>query len=110
MDHIAELITLSCDWSFHMPDSLRHWLKWDVVTRPFFSRRVGSGYKTNGTLSQGPQTLDKKLGGACMRTRLVPHSYQLKICEQSLEVKIKHLYLHTDSRVIVALIAKLLGC
>ena len=80
-----------------------------IVTKPFFSGRVGSGHETNSTLSQGTQTLDKKLGGACMRTRLVPHSYQLKVCEQSLEVTIKHLYLHTDSRVIVTLIAKLLA-
>ena len=29
MDLIAELINLN--WSFHMPDGLRHWVEQDVV-------------------------------------------------------------------------------
>ena len=45
-DYTAELITLCCDWSFHMPDSyVTGWAGCCTVTRPFLSGKVGSGHE-----------------------------------------------------------------
>ena len=49
VDRIAEHITLCCDWSFHVPDGLTSLGRAGcrIVTRPFFSGRVGSGHETS---------------------------------------------------------------
>ena len=60
---------------------------------------VSSGNETIHVIilvPRAPRHLKKiKLGGACMRTRLVPHPTNSRFGGKSLEVTIKHLY--TDS-------------
>ena len=80
-----------------------------IVTRPFFSRRVGSGHETNGTLSQlGPSDTWQKAGRGLHEnkasTTFLP-TQDLWTVTWSDDWTL----ILTDSRVIVTLIAKLLA-